>query len=360
MKKFILPLLAMLALSFLNSCSEDFKVAAPYKSVTVIYGLLDRGDTAHYIRIQKAFLDDNKNALDMAQNPDSSYFRSLNVRIKRLNFYGAYVDTIHLDRVDLNAEGYPKEEGTFFNAPNYAYKFKNTLDPNYIYRIIVTNPESGEVDSSDAPIIDNRSNAFHVYYIDDTSSTLFFEFADPSPTRVTNLTYWYNPPSGFSYNGSTTPAGVSQFFIRFNWADSNTVTNVVTRKHYDFDLGYQLMNQGSSYLYKVNNLAMYNAIKGGLGPAPANTVRRLDRCNLIGYLGTSDFYNYIQVAALQGVGLTGNEIQPTYTNIKGNNVLGLYTSRCMRMGPVTIGPGTINALKTNSLLSEVKIIGTTY
>lgn len=361
MKKIILPVLALLALSFLSSCSENFDVAAPYKSVTVVYGLLDRSDTAHYIRIQKAFLDDDKNALTMAQNPDSNFFRNLNVRIKRLTFTGNYVDTIHLNRVDLTAEGYPKEAGAFFNAPNYAYKFTNTLDPNYIYRIIVSNPESGEVDSGEAAIIDNRPAAFRIYYIDDTTSTSVFEFATPSTTQGMNIIFTYLPPSNFSYNGANSPAGIAQFFIRFRWKDSNVVSNTVSWHSSDFDLGYKpLEGSATTFVYNVKNMQMYNAIKGGLGPAPANTVRLMDRCELLGYLGTYDLYNYMQVAALQGLGLTGNEIQPTYTNLKGANVLGLYSGRTMRKGPVTIGPSTINALKTNSLLSEVKIVGTTY
>ena len=85
MKKLFLPVTVLVALLSLSSCSENFDVAAPYKSITVIYGLMDQGDTAHYIRIEKAFLDQNKSAVDMAKNPDSIYFSNLDVRIDVLN-----------------------------------------------------------------------------------------------------------------------------------------------------------------------------------------------------------------------------------------------------------------------------------
>src|SRR5437764_4127391 len=54
----LLPVLCLLA-----SCSEDFTVGAPYKAITVVYGIMDVGDTAHYIRIQKAYYDENMSAL---------------------------------------------------------------------------------------------------------------------------------------------------------------------------------------------------------------------------------------------------------------------------------------------------------
>ncbi|MBS1689466.1 MAG: hypothetical protein JSS96_12130, partial [Bacteroidetes bacterium] len=76
MKKISIKTLAI-GLLICSSCSEKFKVAAPYKSITVAYGLMDMSDTAHYVRIQKAFLDENKSAITMAQNPDSNYFPQL-------------------------------------------------------------------------------------------------------------------------------------------------------------------------------------------------------------------------------------------------------------------------------------------
>ncbi|MCC7244082.1 MAG: hypothetical protein IT269_00265, partial [Saprospiraceae bacterium] len=57
-KLLFLPLLALLV----ASCSNDFDVAAPWKEIPVVYGLLSPQDTAHYIRIEKAFLDASEGA----------------------------------------------------------------------------------------------------------------------------------------------------------------------------------------------------------------------------------------------------------------------------------------------------------
>lgn len=363
MRKLILPLLAFLALSFLlPSCSEKFDVAAPYKSITIVYGLLDRGDTAHYVRVEKAFLDDKVSALVMSQVPDSSFFNNINVRIQRMTQSGTRMDTTHLTRVDLNAEGYPKESGAFFNSPNYAYKFKGTLDPAFIYRIIVTNKSTGEVDSADAPVIDNRAyTALTLYSIDDTTHNSEIDFTSTNPNTKNDIKAIYNAGS-YHYGDFLTPAAVAQGFIRFHWIDSNTASGTAVARFYDYDLGFiELPNSNSSYFqYSVKNVSMYNALKTGMGTAPVNVSRLIDRCELIVYLGSSDFYTYIKVSQQAGTGLTGSEIQPTYTNVKGKNVLGLFASRIRRSGYITISPNTVNALETLDLMRDEHITGTVY
>src|ERR1700722_992454 len=52
------------------ACNNKLNIDAPYKDITVVYGLLDQNDSAHYIRINKAFLGIG-NALTMAQQYDS-------------------------------------------------------------------------------------------------------------------------------------------------------------------------------------------------------------------------------------------------------------------------------------------------
>ena len=139
---------AALLLVGLASCKQDFKVSAPYKPVTIVYGLLNMGDTAHYIRIQKAFIDESLSALDLAKNADSNYYPNLVVTLRELNS-GTVITNTNLTRVDLNTEGYQKDSGTFFNNVSYAYKTTKTLNPNYTYRLVITNPDNGMSDSSE-------------------------------------------------------------------------------------------------------------------------------------------------------------------------------------------------------------------
>ncbi|MFM7699297.1 MAG: hypothetical protein ACKO7V_00730, partial [Bacteroidota bacterium] len=65
--------LLLLSLLALGACSTDIDVNAPWKEETIVTGLIDPNDAVHYLRIHKAFLDPNRNALVVAQIRDSLY-----------------------------------------------------------------------------------------------------------------------------------------------------------------------------------------------------------------------------------------------------------------------------------------------
>lgn len=361
MKRLIFPLVAVIAL-LITGCSEKFKIAAPYKDITVVYGFLDKKDTAHYIRIQKAYLDENKNALAMAKEVDSNFYTAINVRIERLNMSDlSLFDTIHLNRVDLTAEGYPKQPGAFFDAPNYAYKFTNTLDYKYIYRLKITNLVTGAVDSADAPIIDDTDPVrFYVDALDTTTHTLL-DFANTSSTKYFLVYGAIQPPPGYNYNGSNNPVAVGQIYVTFNWHDSDILTHTHTARSYEYNAGFFTLNNGSlNYKIFNNNVQASLASLSGLGIAPPNTIRLMDRCDLSLYVSTQEYNLYQQSTLIQGTGLTGTEIQPSYTNIKGENVLGLFTSRGMRTGKITLTSGTLDSLMHSSRFSQAMVRGTLY
>lgn len=361
MKNFIVTCITFFALLLASGCSEKFNIAAPYKNITVVYGFLDVNDTAHYIRIQKAFLDQTKSALTMATDPDSNFYASLNVKIERFTFTDNVhpVDTIHLNRVDLNLEGYPKQPGQFFTAPNYAYKFKANLDPNYLYRLLITNPAANVADSADAPIIDDsNSGAFYVDELD-TTRPQYMDFSSLTNDPYYEITGYYTPSnSSFSFEGLANPAVIGQTIIRFNWTDSNSVTHQLVPHYNDFNAGFFNLSSNGGIDVKIFNATLYGAVASALDPAPANTYRLLGRCNISVYLSTLDFNNYEQSSLTQGTGLTGTEIEPIYSNIKGTDALGLFTSRAMRSASITLTLATVDSLEASPILQTANIAGT--
>lgn len=366
MKKAIYTLLGASAI-FISSCSEKFEVTAPYKDVTVAYGYLDMADTAHYVRVQKAFIDENKSAVSMAKDADSSFYSNINVRIDRYRAAGVngvhqYLDSIHLYRVDLNAEGYPKQPGTFFNAPNYAYKFLDTLTPGYIYRLKITHFSTGAVDSADAPIINKWQPAFTVPILHDRNLNLaklnFYSLK--LPDRYLEFRASYAPTIGYNYRGESSPVRIAQAIIRFNWHDSDINSKLHTPRYFDYKTSFVALGQDNNFNFKIANKDLYNAIGSGMGAAPANTVRLIDRCDIFVYASTSDFANYQNALIVQGNGLTGSEIAPMYTNFQGENVLGLFTSRAVSSGPITLHEWTVDSLIASPILSHVNLKGTVY
>ena len=361
MKKFIFPIIAIFTLLSATGCSTKFKLDAPYKNITIVSGFLDEADTAHYIRIEKAFLDANQSAITLAKNPDSNYYPNLNVIVEQVDFLntGNIINTFPLNKVDLNLEGYPKDTGVFFNAPNYAYKFKNFLDPNYSYRIVITNPATGAVDSAESPIIDDvDAGSITVNVLDNTSLNLDgLEFSVPN--TYCEIAAAYNGPSNYNFYGQTSPVALAEAVIVFNWIDSNIANGTETAHSYTFNAGYY--TPINNYIdYKINDLSLYSAIFAGMGDAPANIARIFLKCNLIIYLGTPDFESYQQSALSQGVGLTANEVEPIYTNVKGANAYGIYTSRGVRSGTIGFSAETMDSLKNGSILKNANIVGFSY
>ena len=151
MKKLIIILIGLLGL---ESCTTDFDVTADWKEISIVYGLLDLSKETQYIKINKAFLGDNVNAEDVAQIADSVYHEvPVTAILKEVDEFGNVNETVSLELVDAEAEGFVKEEGAFANSPFYLYKTEHILDADYIYQLeIETN--RGNLISAETPLID--------------------------------------------------------------------------------------------------------------------------------------------------------------------------------------------------------------
>ena len=342
-RRFSIGYIGLLLLS-LSSCSEKFKVAAPYKNITVVAGLLDMTDTAHYVRIEKAFMDENRSALVMSQNPDSSYFPQLNVVIRMIN-NGVVAKTIILNRVDMALEGYPKDSGAFFTSPSYAYKFTDTLDPSYTYRLVIYNPRSGETDSAETPILNSDPSVFRVprfQYISDT-----FSIARSTPGYNFFLS-GYGPPN----------AVIFQAVMRFFYVDSSVIDGSVRLKYVDWQMGDAQASSNNAFVFQIPNIEFYSFLRDAIGPPASGIERYMDSMNIFITAGAQELYNYSTITNAQNVGLTSWEIKPLYTNMKGANVLGLFSSRVViKYYRMHIDKESLDSLEANPITQLINIHG---
>jgi len=122
---------------FLLSCKEDIDLSPDGKETAVVYALLDQADSIHYIRINRAFYG-GTNALEIAQIPDSSYFKQVDVTIyETLNGQTLRSwklrDTIIYNK-DIN--------GVFYAPKQKLYYFKTdkitALKPGFVYKLNVS------------------------------------------------------------------------------------------------------------------------------------------------------------------------------------------------------------------------------
>lgn len=355
MKKISASLILALSLFALPSCNEKLNIAAPYKNITVVYGMLNRGDTAHYIRIQKAFMDENQSAVTMAKESDSSFYRSLNVVVKEINSAGTVVATIPLNRVNIEQEGYQKEPGTFFNSPSYAYKFKYQLDTTHQYRVVITNTETGNVDSAVTPIITNVGPNIATFGVIEWQrneinfARVFRENGSLDESAFTIVV----PPN----------TGAYELILRFNWTDSNLATKVGTRKSAEFNLYTQKLGRftpstiiSNRFDVSTFNKDLYDFLATAIGSTTdLNQVRYMDSCDMFLYVAGTEFQKYKELNTNKG-GITADEIRPIYTNIKGKDVIGLFSTKAyIKKLNLGIGAVTQDSLKTNSITRALNL-----
>jgi hypothetical protein len=120
-----------------SSCDNELELTAPWKDIPVIYGIISPADTAHYVRIEKAYLDPARSALEIARIPDSLYYDQVQAVLVNIS-NGLRVT---LEEIDGTDDGYPREDGLFATTPNILYKVL-AVDANLVsgqrYRLEVT------------------------------------------------------------------------------------------------------------------------------------------------------------------------------------------------------------------------------
>lgn len=355
MKKSFLALGA-LTLLLMASCKEDFDVAAPYKQITVAYGMLNVTDTAHYVRIQKAFLDETKSAIQMAQNPDSIYFPDgvLIVKLREFSTAGSLMTEEVMQRVDLNLEGYPKEGGSFASSPNIGYKSKKVLNPNYLYRIVMTNTQTGEVDSAETYVINNSN-----LYINQTAFNPLYKlnFSRPQPKSVLNLTV-HVPQNPTGYTGKAL-ATYFEGALQIRYATKqggDTTRDSIT---YYFPGTRPGTEANGVFNMSVEHNDLLNFMAAAIPPATSGQERLLDSANLIVWAAGPDYANYLQFAATQG-GITADQIRPVYTNIRGTDVYGLLSTRTRYLQRnVQFDAPTLDTIMHTAILQPLRFTGRT-
>ena len=304
MKHFgIIALVWMLSLS---ACETDFNVTTDWEDITVVYGLLDASDTAQYIKVNKAFLDPNTNALQIAQIPDSIFYDELTVELQEMNG-SSVVKTIQLEKVDGNLEGYVKDTGVFAQSPNFLYKTKEVLNQERDYKLVITQPDNGKQIFSSTPIVND------------------FQILRPTTNIKLNLL------PGFEYNvnwisaedGKIYALTVRLHYTEFKFDDPN-FSEAKSLDWVIFTSERSASTSGGSTMdFDMTGDNFYTFLSNTIATDP-NIYRQMGLTDFMFSVGgeTMDTYNQVTIAQQ---GLTSGQVLPTYTNI--DNGLGLFSSR---------------------------------
>ncbi len=331
MKKLLL-LLPVVGL-FLAACSNEFEVTAPWKEVPVVYALISPDDTAHYVRVEKAFLDPEKSALEVAKIPDSIYYpeSAITVFLER----DSDKKRFQMTRVDGAKEGYPRKSGIFATSPNWLYKVKPTpgqpiLEVGKKYNVVVKRAD-GQADITGSTTVPGD----YTFFAPDQKQT------PPLMIFQNDQTFdvqWRSDINALYFNVYMTiryreeaPDGTVLGKKSIVW---KAATNV-TRKPDPFG--------PNSYpgVAPLQSQAFFEFLVANIPPA-SGTFRYFENCDLTIEGGALDLKQYNDVASASG-GITGAEVIPSYSNMSEG--FGLFMSKnATTLTNVRLKPETVKAM----------------
>ena len=73
------------------SCSTDFELNAPYKTIPIVYGLLDQSQDTQFVKINRSFLGYGNNVNYAAIN-DCTEFNNVIAVLEEYNEFGSMID----------------------------------------------------------------------------------------------------------------------------------------------------------------------------------------------------------------------------------------------------------------------------
>lgn len=317
MKKSLFFLLVLSGLG-LFSCSNEVDLTGEYKDTPIVYCLLNPKDTAHYIRIQKAFLVDG-NVLQTAKIPDSLTYNpsDLDVKIVALS----QVDSNLTDTITFAYQpGAVTDTGLFAKEGIMLYKSTAELNVFAQYKLLIVNKKLNKKITSRTGLVYS------------------FVFKTPSGSGVVNLNS--TSLTGYTLRWISAVNGrIYQPEIVFRWrevplSDPNSagtpdslVWRLTAKESTSNALGAEMdlnLPQNSFYRYVGEHVPVKTGIKRVIGMLSFRF-----------YVGTQELATYVDVNK-PSVGLI--QEKPVYTNI--TNGLGIFSGRSLFVKDMSMGdPG---------------------
>lgn len=343
-------LLAVTGLIAIGGCSTDFEVAAPYKEIPIVVGLLNKSDSVHYIRINKAYLNKEGSAYVAGSILDSNlYPYPLNVKLYAMNTTGVAIDSVSLDTVQIPKPGGGtfQTNDVFYATPPYKLKYLSIINNKDTvwasYKLVVRRASDNKyITSATCSIVsDVRFSA----------APREIDIYNPSPSTISpeykkQRLSWIASRNGKRYSA----------YLRFRFK----VQNDATGEDYLDSVDMQLMsnnriqrNDGNTEIdYLLSGQAFYNNLQIHLDPL-ATAYRRVYVAPLEIHFefGGEELDTYME---LTNSTVSLSEVVPDYTNIDGG--YGILSSRTRKkfndIKQVNLSLNSISGLKNNSIVGR--------
>ncbi len=344
---FKLTVICFCIAALMYSCSTDFDLNADYQETPVIYTLLDASVDTQYIRINRAFLSNETNAIVLATDPDEIYYGGeLTVHLEEYN-NGNLVASSVLEPVNGDTLGMPKNEGIFANTPNILYRYLGTVNPVNTYKIVAENSETGKSVTAETEVVDefsitrpNDESPFPQYFSVSPLASYQLKWESAQDARIYDLRMRFHYREGTYF-----PSGDSVSFTTSGFADWVMETNYTVES----------TTGGLTLTYDIFGASFYSFIKNTFEPVADNDfIRIADSVQFFIDAGGEELYNYYQFN-LSSLGITEGQVTETYTNVEGG--LGIVSSRFHKVGGIfPVSSQTRDSLACSTITTGLNFI----
>lgn len=312
----------MLAIS---SCTTDFDIEAEWKDIPIVYGFLSTQDTAHYIRVEKAFLEPGGNALQIAQVADSLYYDpSVTVVLEKISTGERFA----MERVDGNLEGYPRADGPFASTPNILYKIRRSelnLKSEDEIRLVIERGDAKAPVSAETTVIGD------------------LELLENLPREPINFGA-YNTELRIGWEVSTAARLFDlRFLLHYRESDPNQPSNLLPKTlEFVLDRSIEREDESIRVSYFLRSGDFFQFLGGAL-PVLSAGFRVFDGIDIQVVAAGEEFLELTKIGQAN-LGITSANEVPIYTNLSEGR--GIFSSKAtaLREG-LSIGPVSIDSLQ---------------
>jgi hypothetical protein len=301
--RYITILFSFLSLILLFSCNNEVDIYDEnYKEVTVVYGLLDPGQTKHYLKITKAYQTEGS-VIVAADNPENSQYAAdeLEVWVDVFDANGYYDKTFYFDTCLIKN----KKEGDFYAPEQIVYESEEVvLNDENEYELFIKNKNTGKMIDASTYLI----NDFSIR--EPFSGQTYLSFTGLFPQSVK----WNSAVNGRLYD----------LTFRFYYTE---VDGQNTSSHYvDWYIGKTRAshnNGGESMGIEYVANGFYSNLEANIKPPESDNIKRYsDSIDLIINVADEVLTTYMDINA------PSNSIvqdKPQFTNV--TNGIGVFASR---------------------------------
>ena len=309
--------LFVIIISFL-SCSNDFDLTEGKVDIPVVYGIISDQDTATYIRVERAFSDEETSAFVLAKDPALLYYEDIKVSIVHVKTGKSHP----LTRVDGNLEGYRRMAGAFADAPNYLYKIKNN-EINYVgkdnYRLVIS--------KNDNTILTEATT---------TAITPYSVASVSTPNASAKLAFGYT----------------NDFRIRWSGGDEGVIhdikflfhiTEVKNNQSVDTTITWNVARNITRFEHSFKGQEFYEFMNGALSKE-TNVQRFFNSAELVIITGGQAIKDYISIGQAN-LGITSSGEIPIYSNLSNGGV-GIFSAKTeFSRADIELASATLDSLR---------------